>query len=52
MLRGSGVCWDSRRASPYDVPEEIAMIVTVSVSKRYAKVFGSLCNILIKCLVG
>ncbi|KAL8520570.1 hypothetical protein ACS0TY_011197 [Phlomoides rotata] len=39
MLRGSGV------------PEEIAMIVIVFVSKRYDNVFGSLCNVLIKCLV-
>ncbi|KAF1899232.1 hypothetical protein Lal_00019356 [Lupinus albus] len=54
-----GVCWDSRRAAPYDVHdqsdpdvlEEIAMIVTVSVLKRCDKVFGSLCNVLIKCLV-
>jgi hypothetical protein len=57
-----GVCWDSRRAAPYDVhdrsdldvpvgTEEIAMIVTVSISKRCDKVFGSLCNVLIKCLV-
>jgi hypothetical protein len=33
------------------VPEEIAMIATVSVSKRCDKVFESLCNVLIKCLV-
>ena len=32
------------------VAEEIAMIVTVFVSKRCDKVFGSLCNVLIKCL--
>jgi len=33
------------------VPEEIAMIATVSVSKRCDKVFESLCNVLIECLV-
>jgi len=33
------------------VPEEIAMIATVSVSKRCDKVLESLCNVLIECLV-
>ncbi|KAI3959538.1 hypothetical protein MKX01_025054 [Papaver californicum] len=27
MLRGSGVCWDSRRAAPYDMRQSVQIIV-------------------------